>query len=61
MQVIVLKRTDEFKRFGGPIQLASNALQVIKEMDESISDQVMTKFTFMGDKINGIKNGIHDE
>eukprot|EP00980_Cylindrotheca_fusiformis_P006960 scaffold1469_cov119-Cylindrotheca_fusiformis.AAC.4 len=61
MHVTVLERTDEFKRFGGPIQLASNALQVLKEMDEEVFDQVMEKFTFTGDKMNGIKDGIRTE
>lgn len=61
MQVTVLERTDEFKRFGGPIQLASNALQVLKDMDEEVFDQIMEKFTFTGDKENGIKDGIRTE
>lgn len=34
MDVTVLERTSEFKRFGGPIQLASNALATIKAIDE---------------------------
>mmetsp|Transcript_12710 Transcript_12710/g.23821 ORF Transcript_12710/g.23821 Transcript_12710/m.23821 type:complete len:555 (+) Transcript_12710:280-1944(+) len=61
MQVTVLERTDEFKRFGGPIQLASNALQVLNEMDEGVYTKIMEKFTFTGDKMNGIKDGIRDE
>ena len=61
MDVTVLERTDEFKRFGGPIQLASNALEIIKTMDEPIYNEVMEKFTFTGNKENGIKDGIRDE
>lgn len=61
IDVTVLERTDEFKRFGGPIQLASNALQVLKEMDEEVFDQIMEKFTTTGDKENGIKDGIRTE
>jgi len=61
MDVTVLERTDEFKRFGGPIQLASNALEILKVMDEPTFDKVMEKFTFTGDKENGIKDGIRDE
>lgn len=61
MHVTVLERTEEFKRFGGPIQLASNALAVMNEMDEETYKQVMDKFTFTGDKENGIKDGIRDE
>ena len=48
IDVTVLEKTDEFKRFGGPIQLASNALQVLQEMDKDVFDQIMTKFTFTG-------------
>ena len=61
MEVVVLERTDQFKRFGGPIQLASNALQVLKEMDETIFNEIMEHFTFTGDKENGIKDGIRTE
>jgi len=61
MDVKVLERTDSFKRFGGPIQLASNALQVLKVMDNDAFEQIMEKFTFTGDKINGIKDGVRTE
>jgi len=61
MKVTVLERTDQFKRFGGPIQLASNALQVLKDMDEDVYNKIMSKFTFTGNKKNGIKDGIRNE
>lgn len=61
MNVQVLEKTDKFKRFGGPIQLASNALQVIKTLDKDVYDKIMEKFTFTGDKMNGIKDGIRNE
>jgi zeaxanthin epoxidase len=61
MNVTVLERTEEFRRFGGPIQLASNALQILKEQDSDVFAQIMEKFTFTGDKKNGIKDGIRDE
>ena len=61
VDVKILERTQSFKRFGGPIQLASNALQILKEMDEQVFAKVMDKFTFTGDKMNGIKDGIRDE
>jgi zeaxanthin epoxidase len=59
--VQVLERTDEFKRFGGPIQLASNALQVLKEMDQTVFNSILQKFTFTGNKMNGIKDGIRND
>ena len=61
MEVLVLERADKFKRFGGPIQLASNALKAISEMDTEIYKKIMDKFTFTGDKENGIKDGIRTE
>jgi len=61
IDVTVLERTDKFKRFGGPIQLASNALKILDEMDSKVYGEVMEKFTFTGDKENGIKDGIRTE
>lgn len=61
MDVTVLERTDKFKRFGGPIQLASNALKILNEMDTKVYNEIMEKFTFTGDKENGIKDGIRTE
>ena len=61
MDVTVLERTDKFKRFGGPIQLASNALKILDEMDTKVYNEIMEKFTFTGDKENGIKDGIRTE
>ena len=60
-QVTVLEQTAAFKRFGGPIQLASNALQILKEMDGTLYQQICEKFTTTGDKMNGIKDGIRTE
>jgi zeaxanthin epoxidase len=58
---IILEKTEKFKRFGGPIQLASNALQILKESDSDVFTEIMEKFTFTGDKENGIKDGIRNE
>ncbi len=54
------EKTDKFKRFGGPIQLASNALQILKTSDPVVYNGIMEKFTFTGDKENGIKDGIRN-
>lgn len=61
VKVTVLEKTDKFKRFGGPIQLASNALQILKESDPVVYEGIMEKFTFTGDKENGIKDGIRND
>jgi zeaxanthin epoxidase len=60
MNVTLLEQTSEFKRFGGPIQLASNAMQLIQEMDAELYKKVAAEFTITGDKENGIKDGIRN-
>lgn len=61
VQVTVLEQTSAFKRFGGPIQLASNAMRLIESMDQDVYNKVSEKFTVTGDKMNGIKDGIRTE
>lgn len=56
--VKVYEKTAAFARFGGPIQFASNALSVLKEIDETLFDRVMEKFTFTGTRTCGIKDGL---
>lgn len=56
--VTVYEKTAEFARFGGPIQFASNALSVLKEIDETLFKRVMEKFTFTGTRACGIKDGL---
>jgi len=55
--VTVYEKTSAFARFGGPIQFASNALSVLKEIDEQLFDRIMDKFTFTGIRTCGIKDG----
>jgi zeaxanthin epoxidase len=57
-QVRVYEKTAAFARFGGPIQFASNALSVLKEMDDTLFTRVMDKFTFTGTRTCGIKDGL---
>ena len=61
VDVTLVEKTSAFKRFGGPIQLASNAMQLFREMDGEIYDQIESKFTWTGNLTNGIKDGIRDE
>lgn len=61
IQVQVLEKTSKFARFGGPIQLASNALSTIKGIDENLFQRLMKKFTFTGTRTNGIKDGIRTQ
>jgi zeaxanthin epoxidase len=59
--VTVYEKTSEFARFGGPIQFASNALSVLKEIDDNLFDRVMDKFTFTGIRTCGIKDGLRSD
>lgn len=61
VQVKVIEKTNEFRRFGGPIQLASNALSTIQAIDPVFFDKIMEYFTFTGIRTNGIKDGIRTE
>lgn len=56
--VTVFEKTAAFARFGGPIQFASNALSVLKEIDDTLFARVMDKFTFTGTRTCGIKDGL---
>lgn len=56
--VQVYEKTDQFKRFGGPIQLASNALATIMAIDPDLFESIMEKFMFTGTRTNGIKDGL---
>merc|ERR1719353_1514906 len=57
----VLERTSEFRKFGGPIQLASNAMQAIKHMDADLYSEIEERATWTGNRTNGIKDGIRNE
>merc|ERR1719261_1954035 len=57
----ILERTKEFKKFGGPIQLASNAMQGFRSIDETLYKQIESHATWTGNRTNGIKDGIRNE
>eukprot|EP01041_Mallomonas_annulata_P011378 gene11378-23816_t len=58
--VTVYEKTAQFSRFGGPIQLASNALGCVKAIDPLLFDKIMGRFTFTGTRKCGIKDGIRN-
>jgi len=59
--VTVFEKTAKFSRFGGPIQLASNALSCVNALSPDLFDQIMGRFTFTGTRKCGIKDGIRNE
>jgi NAD(P)-binding Rossmann-like domain len=58
IDVTVYEKTAAFARFGGPIQFASNALSVLKAIDDTLFERIMSKFTFTGTRVCGIKDGL---
>jgi len=57
----VLERTKEFRKFGGPIQLASNAMESLRSLDGELYSEIEGRATWTGNRTNGIKDGIRDE
>lgn len=59
--VTVFEKASKFSRFGGPIQLASNALSCVNALSPPLFEQIMERFTFTGTRKCGIKDGIRNE
>jgi len=59
--VTVFEKTAKFSRFGGPIQLASNALSCVNSLSPDLFEQIMGRFTFTGTRTCGIKDGVRNE
>jgi len=58
--VTVYEKASKFSRFGGPIQLASNALSCVNDLDPDLFEKIMGRFTFTGTRRCGIKDGIRN-
>ena len=58
--VTLFEKASKFSRFGGPIQLASNALSCVNALSPELFDEIMTRFTFTGTRQCGIKDGIRN-
>ena len=59
--VAVFERTREYRPFGGPIQIASNGLEAVKQIDQGLHDEIIEAGNCIGDRINGLKDGISNE
>lgn len=58
--VTVFEKASKFSRFGGPIQLASNALSCVNALSPELFSEIMGRFTFTGTRKCGIKDGIRN-
>ena len=54
-EVQVVEKTSEYRGFGGPIQLASNALATLQGLDEGLFDEISSNCVRTGDRSNGLK------
>jgi len=61
VDVKVLEKTKQFRPFGGPIQLASNAVETLRLIDSELCSAIEDSATFTGNLTNGIKDGVRDE
>ncbi|CAK0878647.1 unnamed protein product [Prorocentrum cordatum] len=61
VEVTVLEQASAFARFGGPIQMASNALSTIRAIDEPLFGELMKRFTFTGNRKNGLVDALRTE
>ena len=61
LTVKVIEKTNEFRRFGGLIQLAPNTLSCTKAIDLMFINKLMEHFIFTDICTNGIKAAIRTE
>ena len=57
MDVHVFEQTSQYKPFGGPIQIQSNALWALREMNPFLYQAVAQCGVQTGDRLSGIKDG----
>jgi len=57
----VFEKTTSYRPFGGPIQIASNAAESIRRIDEGVYEKIVARATCIGDRTNGLKDGLSDE
>ena len=60
-QVQVFEKASQYRPFGGPIQIASNAAESLKRIDRQVYAKILQKSTIIGDRVNGLKDGVSNE
>ena len=51
------EKVTQYKPFGGPIQLAGNALSMLEALDADVAEEVMRHGAITGDRVNGLLDG----
>ena len=59
--VRIFEKTSQYRPFGGPIQIASNAAESIRRIDERVYEKILSRSTVIGNRKNGLKDGQSDE
>ena len=59
--VHVYEKATSYRPFGGPIQIASNALESLKRIDQAVYASILSKATSIGTRRNGFKDGLSNE
>jgi len=57
LDVTVFEKVNEYKPFGGPIQLQCNALGALECIAPDVLEQVISAGTVTGDRVNGLLDG----
>jgi len=52
------EKTAEYKPFGGPIQVQSNALAALEAINKDMLEEIMAAGTTTGNRVNGLKDGV---
>ncbi|CAG9465903.1 unnamed protein product [Pedinophyceae sp. YPF-701] len=61
LSVEVMEKVQEYKPFGGPIQLQCNALATLETIDPGLAAKVIEQGTVTGDRLNGLLDGVNGE
>ena len=59
--VHIYEKATSYRPFGGPIQIASNALESLKRIDQDVYNAILEKATGIGTRKNGLKDGVSNE
>ena len=59
--VHIYEKATSYRPFGGPIQIASNALESLKRIDQNVYNAILEQSTSIGTRKNGLKDGLSNE
>lgn len=57
LEVVCFERVRKYKPWGGPIQMAGNAMAALQAIDPELAAEVVTNGTVTGDRLNGLLDG----